>query len=71
MKKAAVRALTTNAAVAQGVELAGQVSATAAEVLRTRREDQAITELEQGVCLPPARGRHPGYRTRTQTTSGD
>ena len=38
MKKAAAAALTTSAAVAHGVELAGQVSATAAEMLRTRRD---------------------------------
>ena len=47
MKKAAVRALTTNAAVAQGVELAGQVSATAAEVLRTRREPAVIAQRKR------------------------
>ena len=38
MKKAASAALTTGAAVANGMELAGQVSATAAEMLRTRRD---------------------------------
>ena len=47
MKKAAVRALTTNAAVVQGVELAGQVSATAAEVLRTRREPAVIAQQKR------------------------
>jgi hypothetical protein len=47
MKKAAVRALTTNAAVAQGVELAGQVSATAAEVLRTRREPTVVAQRKR------------------------
>jgi hypothetical protein len=44
MKKAAVRALTTNAAVVQGVELAGQVGVTAAEVLRTRREPAVVAQ---------------------------
>lgn len=38
MKKAGSAALTTGAAVANGMELAGQVSATAAEMLRTRRD---------------------------------
>jgi len=47
MKKAAVRALTTNAAVAQGVELAGQVSATAAEVLRSRREPAVVAQKKR------------------------
>ncbi|MEP6561164.1 MAG: hypothetical protein ABJD68_08840 [Nakamurella sp.] len=47
MKKAAVRALTTNAAVAQGVELAGQVSASAAELLRTRREPAVIARKKR------------------------
>jgi len=47
MKKAAVRALTTNAAVVQGVELAGQVSATAAEVIRTRREPAVIAQRKR------------------------
>jgi hypothetical protein len=38
MKKAAVRASTTNAAVAHGVELAGQLGATAVEMRRVRRD---------------------------------
>ena len=38
MKKAAAAALTTSAAVAHGVDLAGQVSAVAAEMIRTRRD---------------------------------
>lgn len=38
MKKAAAAALTTGAAVANGIELAGQVSATASEALRARRD---------------------------------
>ena len=44
MKKAAAAALTTTAAVAHGVDLAGQVSATAAEILRTRRDPAVQAE---------------------------
>jgi len=56
MKKAAVRALTTNAAVAQGVELAGQVSATAAEALRTRREPAVIAQKKRRAARRRVRG---------------
>jgi len=42
MRKAAVRALTTNAAVASGIDLAGQVGATAAEMMRARRDPAVI-----------------------------
>ena len=56
MKKAAAAALTTSAAVAHGVDLAGQVSATAAEMIRTRR-DPAVQAREEG-----ARGAVAGSR---------
>jgi hypothetical protein len=44
MKKAAAAALTTSAAVANGVDLAGQVSAVAAEMIRTRRDPSVQAE---------------------------
>ena len=58
MRKTAVRALTTNAAVAGGIELAGQVGATAAEMLRVRREPAVI-----------ARRRRRAAKRRTQAWS--
>jgi hypothetical protein len=58
MRKAAVRALTTNAAVAGGIDLAGQVGATAAEMLRVRREPAVI-----------ARRRRRAAKRRTQAWS--
>ncbi len=42
MRKAAVRALTSGDALAQGVELATMVSATATEALRTRRDPAVV-----------------------------
>jgi hypothetical protein len=47
MRKAAVRALTTNAAVASGIDLAGQVGATAAEMMRVRREPAVIARRKR------------------------
>ena len=47
MRKAAVRALTTNAAVANGIDLAGQVGATAAEMLRVRREPAVVARRKR------------------------
>jgi hypothetical protein len=47
MRKAAVRALTTNAAVASGIDLAGQVGASAAEMLRVRREPAVIARRKR------------------------
>jgi len=47
MRKAAVRALTTNAAVASGIDLAGQVGATAAEMLRVRRDPAVIARKKR------------------------
>jgi len=44
MRKAAVRALMTNAAVGHGADLAGQVGATAVEMMRTRRDPAVIAE---------------------------
>jgi len=58
MRKTAVRALSTNAAVAGGIELAGQVGATAAEMLRVRREPAVI-----------ARRRRRAAKRRTQAWS--
>jgi hypothetical protein len=44
MRKATARALKTSAAVAQGVELAALVSATAVEAMRARRDPAVIAE---------------------------
>ena len=44
MRKATARALTTSAAVAQGVELAALVSATAVEAMRARRDPAVVAE---------------------------
>ena len=41
-KDAAVRAMTTNASVANGVELVGQVGAAAAQMMRARRDPAVI-----------------------------
>src|SRR6478609_3003166 len=46
MRKAAVRA-TTNAAVANGVDLAGQLGAAAAEMLRVRRDPAVIAQKKR------------------------
>jgi len=47
MRKATVAALTTNAAVAHGVDLAGQVSATAAEMMRARRDPAVVAQKKR------------------------
>ncbi len=47
MRKAAVARWTSGAAVEQGLDLAAQVSATATEALRTRREPAAVARRRQ------------------------
>jgi hypothetical protein len=47
MRKSAAAALTTSAAVASGIDLAGQVGATAAEMLRTRRDPAVIARRKR------------------------
>ncbi|MET0862853.1 MAG: hypothetical protein ABWZ98_00830, partial [Nakamurella sp.] len=70
MKKAAVRALTTNAAVAQGVELAGQVGATAAEVMRTRREPAVVAQRKRRAARRRVRAWSAGGVVSAGVTAG-
>jgi hypothetical protein len=55
MRKAAAAALTTNAAVASGIDLVGQVGATAAEMMRTRRDPANIARKRRRAAKRRAR----------------
>ena len=70
MRKATVAALTTNAAVAHGVDLAGQVSATAAEMLRARRDPAVVARTKRRVAQRRVRAWSAGAIGSGAATAG-
>lgn len=70
MRKATVRALTSKAAVSQGVELAATVSATATEAIRTRRDPAMIARRRRRAAKRRVRGWTAGTVVGTAAAAG-
>jgi hypothetical protein len=70
MRKATVRALTTSDAVAQGVELATIVGATATEALRSRRDPAVVARKRQRAARRRVRGWTAGAVVSGAATAG-
>lgn len=70
MRKATVRALTSSDALAQGVELATIVGATATEALRTRRDPAVVARKRQRAAKRRVRGWSAGAVASGAATAG-
>ena len=70
MRKATVRALASSDALAQGVELATMVGATAGEALRTRRDPAVVARKRQRAARRRVRGWTAGSVVSGAATAG-